>query len=161
MPLQNRQFHNSHLLTDRLVGEALQLGRYMDPSVVEVARRELAEAYELDQHQLDSAAYTLADQNGKIKNLNFFTKKKNLAINLNNTNNLTDRNYLEHVGGYHAEEINDINLYSQQSLFRPADNNNSYISSDTIINNNNNNLSPLSDSQHQRQDGDLLLVTTL
>lgn len=64
VPLPNQQFNNSHLLTDRLVGEALQLGRYMDPSVVEVARRELAEAYELDERQLNTAAYTLADQTG-------------------------------------------------------------------------------------------------
>uniref|UniRef100_A0AC35GDK2 Uncharacterized protein n=2 Tax=Panagrolaimus sp. PS1159 TaxID=55785 RepID=A0AC35GDK2_9BILA len=39
-------------LTDRLVGDALQLGRYMDDTVVGVARRELAEAYELDERDL-------------------------------------------------------------------------------------------------------------
>ena len=40
-------------LAERLVGEALQLGRYQDPQVLEVARREMAEAYELDDRQLD------------------------------------------------------------------------------------------------------------
>lgn len=74
-------------IADHLVREALQpsLGRYMDPQVVEVARRELAEAYELDDRQLDSAAYAL-----------------------------TYPSYLEHVGGLHPDEINDINQYSRR-----------------------------------------------
>lgn len=46
-------------MADRLVGEALQLGRYLDPTVVQAARREIAEAYELDDQQIDSAAYSL------------------------------------------------------------------------------------------------------
>ena len=50
-------------VADKLVGEALQLGRYMDPSVVVAARREIAEAYELDDQQLDTAAYSLTYPN--------------------------------------------------------------------------------------------------
>lgn len=85
-----------------------------------------------------------------------------LVRNLEHQNDATDRNYLEHVGGYHAEEINDINLYSQHSLLRPAGNTNhlgGYIGGSI----NNNNLPPSEDnnSQHQRRDDDLLLVTTL
>lgn len=34
---------NEEGLTERLVGEALALGRYMDERVVEAARREIAE----------------------------------------------------------------------------------------------------------------------
>lgn len=84
-----------HGLTDRLVSEALgpQLGRYMDPSVVEVARREMAEAYDLDERQLNTAAFTL-----------------------------TNPAYLEHVGGLRPEEFSDINQYSQRSLIRQAGN---------------------------------------
>ena len=78
-------------IADRLVGDALQLGRYMDETVVGVARRELAEAYEMDERELESAAFTL-----------------------------TNPEYLEHVGGLHPEEFSDINQYSQRSLLRPA-----------------------------------------
>ncbi|KAI6175284.1 CAC1F-C domain-containing protein [Aphelenchoides bicaudatus] len=63
----------------------------MDPHVVEVARREMAEAYELDDRQLATAAYTL-----------------------------TDPTYYEHTGGMNPNEFSDINQYSQQSLLRPA-----------------------------------------
>uniref|UniRef100_A0A183BSL2 Voltage-dependent L-type calcium channel subunit alpha n=1 Tax=Globodera pallida TaxID=36090 RepID=A0A183BSL2_GLOPA len=51
-----------NVLTDRLVGDALQLGPYHDAHVVEVARRELAEAYQLDERNMDSAAYTYLEQ---------------------------------------------------------------------------------------------------
>ncbi|KAI6214212.1 hypothetical protein M3Y94_00241300 [Aphelenchoides besseyi] len=83
-------------LADRLIGEALEstpgLSRYMDPGVVEVARRELAEAYQLDDRQLANAAFVT----------------------------LTDPTYLAHCGGVHPTEFNDINQYSRQSLLRPA-----------------------------------------
>ncbi|CAD5219442.1 unnamed protein product [Bursaphelenchus okinawaensis] len=95
-PLVQRHLPNNRQHpADQLVRDALQtsLGRYMDPQVVEVARRELAEAYELNERQLQSAAqYTLANPT-----------------------------YLEHVGGIRPEEINDYNQYSQQSLLRRAD----------------------------------------
>lgn len=51
----------------------------------------MAEAYELDDRQLATAAYTL-----------------------------TDPTYYEHTGGLNPNEFNDINQYSQQSLLRPA-----------------------------------------
>uniref|UniRef100_A0A1I8B8S9 CAC1F_C domain-containing protein n=1 Tax=Meloidogyne hapla TaxID=6305 RepID=A0A1I8B8S9_MELHA len=54
-----------HELADRLVGEALQLGPYTDPRLVEVARREMAEAYQLDERQIDqTAAYFLEHMGG-------------------------------------------------------------------------------------------------
>jgi hypothetical protein len=40
---------------------ALQLDPYEDSSVVQVARREMAEAYQLDDRMIDTAAYTLTD----------------------------------------------------------------------------------------------------
>lgn len=82
-----------HHPADQLVRDALHpsLGRYMDPQVVEVARREMAEAFELDERHLSDAAYTLSNPS-----------------------------YLEHVGGVHPDEINDFNQYSQQSLLRPS-----------------------------------------
>lgn len=48
LPLLNRPVSrppdgNDEGLTERLVGEALALGRYMDERVVEAARREIAE----------------------------------------------------------------------------------------------------------------------
>jgi hypothetical protein len=48
------------------VGEALQLGPYTDPRLVEVARRELAEAYQLDDRQMDSAAFSYLEHMGGI-----------------------------------------------------------------------------------------------
>lgn len=60
--MQNAKQHQQHELADRLVGNALQLGPYTDPRLVEVARRELAEAYELDERQMDSAAYHYLEQ---------------------------------------------------------------------------------------------------
>jgi hypothetical protein len=45
------------------VGQALQL---TDPKLVEVARRELAEAYEMDDRQMDSAAYHYLEHMGGI-----------------------------------------------------------------------------------------------
>uniref|UniRef100_A0A7E4W8C3 Voltage-dependent L-type calcium channel subunit alpha n=1 Tax=Panagrellus redivivus TaxID=6233 RepID=A0A7E4W8C3_PANRE len=91
--ISNQQPQNDRRrnITDRLVGDALQLGRYMDDAVVGVARRELAEAYEMDERELETAAYSLANPQ-----------------------------YMEHVGGLHPDEINDINQYSQRSLLRPA-----------------------------------------
>ncbi|KAI1717746.1 ion transport protein [Ditylenchus destructor] len=82
-------------ISDRLVGEALQLGRYMDPGLVEVARRELAEAYELDDRQMErvATAYALADPSAGPHH---------------------------HLGGFQPEEFSDINQYSHKSLLRPA-----------------------------------------
>jgi hypothetical protein len=57
----------------------------------------MAEAYELDDRQLAAAAY-----------------------------NLTDPSYFEHTGGMNPNEFSDINQYSQQSLLRPASNQNSH-----------------------------------
>nr|QSV39147.1 voltage-dependent calcium channel L type alpha-1 [Meloidogyne graminicola] len=84
-------YSTNHELTNRLVGEALQLGQYTDPRLVEVARREMAEAYQLDERQIDqTAAYFLEHMGGGDES--------------------------EGIGG-----INDINQYSQHDLLRPAD----------------------------------------
>lgn len=91
-PSIQRQMRNHP--ADQLVRDALNpsLGRYIDRQVVEVARREMAEAFELDERQLqNAAAYTLANPN-----------------------------YLEHVGGVLPDEISDFNQYSQSSLLRPS-----------------------------------------
>ncbi|KAI6187261.1 Voltage-dependent L-type calcium channel subunit alpha [Aphelenchoides besseyi] len=101
-------------LADRLIGEALEstpgLSRYMDPGVVEVARRELAEAYQLDDRQLANAAFVT----------------------------LTDPTYLAHCGGVHPTEFNDINQYSRQSLLRPAVTNSGPSGRETMANPNGN-----------------------
>ncbi|KAJ1347400.1 hypothetical protein KIN20_002441 [Parelaphostrongylus tenuis] len=47
---------------DRLVGQALGLGRYMDRRVVGAARREIGEAFALNDREMDIAADTLAPQ---------------------------------------------------------------------------------------------------
>uniref|UniRef100_A0A158PKH5 Voltage-dependent L-type calcium channel subunit alpha n=1 Tax=Angiostrongylus costaricensis TaxID=334426 RepID=A0A158PKH5_ANGCS len=47
---------------DRLVGQALGLGRYMDRRVVGAARREIGEAFALNDREMDIAAGTLAPQ---------------------------------------------------------------------------------------------------
>ncbi|VDO35321.1 unnamed protein product [Haemonchus placei] len=47
---------------DRLVGQALGLGRYMDRRVVGAARREIEEAFALKDHEMDMAADSLAPQ---------------------------------------------------------------------------------------------------
>uniref|UniRef100_A0A158P6U9 Voltage-dependent L-type calcium channel subunit alpha n=1 Tax=Angiostrongylus cantonensis TaxID=6313 RepID=A0A158P6U9_ANGCA len=47
---------------DRLVGQALGLGRYMDCRVVGAARREIGEAFALNDREMDIAAGTLAPQ---------------------------------------------------------------------------------------------------
>lgn len=77
-------------LAERLVSEALGLGRYMDERVVEAARREIAEAYSLEESELDRAAATLADQR-----------------------------YMEHLG-MERSEVCDFNRYSASALLRPA-----------------------------------------
>ncbi|MFH4976850.1 hypothetical protein AB6A40_003559 [Gnathostoma spinigerum] len=77
-------------LTERLVGEALDLGRYMDERVVEAARREIAEAYSLEEADLESAAAAL-----------------------------TDPRYMEHLG-MERFEVRDFNRYSATALLRPA-----------------------------------------
>uniref|UniRef100_A0A1I7XSC2 Ca_chan_IQ domain-containing protein n=1 Tax=Heterorhabditis bacteriophora TaxID=37862 RepID=A0A1I7XSC2_HETBA len=46
---------------DRLVGQALGLGRYMDQRVVGAARREIEEAFSLNDREIDLAADSLAD----------------------------------------------------------------------------------------------------
>ena len=38
----------------------INIGAYTDPGIVEIARKEMAEAYHLDEGQIDSAAYMLA-----------------------------------------------------------------------------------------------------
>uniref|UniRef100_A0A915PYJ4 Voltage-dependent L-type calcium channel subunit alpha n=1 Tax=Setaria digitata TaxID=48799 RepID=A0A915PYJ4_9BILA len=81
---------NEEGLTERLVGEALALGRYMDERVVEAARREIAEAYSLEESELESAAATLADAR-----------------------------YMEHLGMERCE-VRDFNRYSERALLRPA-----------------------------------------
>uniref|UniRef100_A0A915B5P9 Voltage-dependent L-type calcium channel subunit alpha n=1 Tax=Parascaris univalens TaxID=6257 RepID=A0A915B5P9_PARUN len=81
---------NEEGLTERLVGEALGLGRYMDERVVEAARREIAEAYSLEESELESAAVALADAR-----------------------------YLEHLG-MERSEVRDFNRYSASALLRPA-----------------------------------------
>uniref|UniRef100_F1KQB4 Voltage-dependent L-type calcium channel subunit alpha n=2 Tax=Ascaris TaxID=6251 RepID=F1KQB4_ASCSU len=81
---------NEEGLTERLVGEALGLGRYMDERVVEAARREIAEAYSLEESELESAAVAL-----------------------------TDARYLEHLG-MERSEVRDFNRYSASALLRPA-----------------------------------------
>ncbi|KHN77958.1 hypothetical protein Tcan_07629 [Toxocara canis] len=81
---------NEEGLTERLVGEALGLGRYMDERVVEAARREIAEAYSLEESELESAAAAL-----------------------------TDARYLEHLG-MERSEVRDFNRYSASALLRPA-----------------------------------------
>ncbi|VDN01667.1 unnamed protein product [Thelazia callipaeda] len=81
---------NGESLTERLVGEALALGRYMDERVVEAARREIAEAYSLEESELESAAATLADAR-----------------------------YMEHLG-MERSEVRDFNRYSARALLRPA-----------------------------------------
>lgn len=81
---------NEEGLTERLVGEALGLGRYMDQRVVEAARREIAEAYSLEESELESAAAAL-----------------------------TDPRYLEHLGMEKCE-VRDFNRYSASALLRPA-----------------------------------------
>lgn len=142
--------HERYSLTDKLVGDALQLGRYMDPAVVEVARRELAEAYELDDRQLDYTAFRLTAATAAA------AASGNLSSNGNASQyGLSSQNYLEHVGGYAPEEVNDINQYSQHSLLRPAINTvclNSGIVPSTTHN----------QSQNKGEhDSELLLVTTL
>ncbi|KHJ93557.1 hypothetical protein OESDEN_06527 [Oesophagostomum dentatum] len=47
---------------DRLVGQALGLGRYMDRRVVGAARREIEEAFALNDREMDMAADSLAPQ---------------------------------------------------------------------------------------------------
>ncbi|KJH46257.1 voltage gated calcium channel IQ domain protein [Dictyocaulus viviparus] len=47
---------------DRLVGQALGLGRYMDRRVVGAARREIEEVFALNDREMDMAAHTLAPQ---------------------------------------------------------------------------------------------------
>ncbi|KAK6110339.1 Ion transport family protein [Brugia pahangi] len=95
LPLSNRPVlrppdRNEEGLTERLVGEALALGRYMDERVVEAARREIAEAYSLEESELESAAATLADAR-----------------------------YMEHLGMERCE-VRDFNRYSARALLRPA-----------------------------------------
>ncbi|MCP9266063.1 Voltage-dependent calcium channel type D subunit alpha-1 [Dirofilaria immitis] len=95
LPLSNRPVlrssdGNEEGLTERLVGEALALGRYMDERVVEAARREIAEAYSLEESELESAAATLADAR-----------------------------YMEHLGMERCE-VRDFNRYSARALLRPA-----------------------------------------
>ncbi|VDK63452.1 unnamed protein product [Onchocerca ochengi] len=95
LPLSNRSVlrpsdGNEEGLTERLVGEALALGRYMDERVVEAARREIAEAYSLEESELESAAATLADAR-----------------------------YMEHLGMERCE-VRDFNKYSARALLRPA-----------------------------------------
>lgn len=139
--------HERYSLTDKLVGDALQLGRYMDPAVVEVARRELAEAYELDDRQLDYTAFRLTAAAAAASG--------NLSSNGDASQyGLFSQNYLEHVGGYAPEEVNDINQYSQHSLLRPAIN--------TVCLNSG--IVPPTNNQSQNKgehDSELLLVTTL
>ncbi|KAL3982074.1 Ion transport family protein [Acanthocheilonema viteae] len=95
LPLSNRpilrpQDGNEEGLTERLVGEALALGRYMDERVVEAARREIAEAYSLEESELENAAATLAGAR-----------------------------YMEHLGMERCE-VRDFNRYSARALLRPA-----------------------------------------
>lgn len=141
-----------YALTDRLVGEALQLGRYMDPAVVEVARRELAEAYELDERQLDSAAFRLTTAAAAASaSGNHFSNGRTLPLV-----GPPISTYLEHVGGFAPEELSDINQYSQHSLLRPASKANC-LNSGMISS-----TAPKQQSQDQAdEDDELLLVTTL
>ncbi|VDN55696.1 unnamed protein product [Dracunculus medinensis] len=81
---------NEKRLSERLVGEALDLGRYMDERVVQAARREIAEAYSLEESEMERVAATL-----------------------------TDQRYLEHLGMDRCE-VRDYNNYSSSALLRPA-----------------------------------------
>ncbi len=58
--------------------------------MVAAARREIAEAYSLDEGDLAEAAHALAHEPA----------------------------YLQHAGGVRPGELRDINQYSQQALFR-------------------------------------------
>uniref|UniRef100_A0A0K0E6W3 Voltage-dependent L-type calcium channel subunit alpha n=1 Tax=Strongyloides stercoralis TaxID=6248 RepID=A0A0K0E6W3_STRER len=144
-------------LTDNLVAKALSLGRYMDHNVVEAARREIAEAYQLDEPSMVRAAYSLSEQPpgpapinmANPSNISHHPLHHSHHININDE--YREPEYLEHVGGIRPEEVNDINQYSQQGLFRPVDPHNMRI---------NNNQNRGNDGNSSSQE-DLLLVTTL
>uniref|UniRef100_A0AC35U5M9 Voltage-dependent L-type calcium channel subunit alpha n=1 Tax=Rhabditophanes sp. KR3021 TaxID=114890 RepID=A0AC35U5M9_9BILA len=102
--------HPRDILTETLVAEALSLGEYMDHNVVEAARREIAEAYQLDENSMNRAAFSLSGEPPAPAPSSHIIHR--------------EPNYLEHVGGMEADEVSDINQYSQNSLFRPAESSN-------------------------------------
>ncbi|PAV83495.1 hypothetical protein WR25_15942 [Diploscapter pachys] len=85
---------------DRLVGQALGLGRYMDRHVVNAARREIEEAFQLDDTEIDAAAVGLSrGEDGVADSLPLPPE------------------YMQHAG---MTEMRDYNEYSRSSLLRPA-----------------------------------------
>ncbi|PAV73408.1 hypothetical protein WR25_19168 isoform B [Diploscapter pachys] len=70
---------------DRLVGQALGLGRYMDRHVVNAARREIEEAFQLDDTEIDAAAVGLSrgEDGVTVRLLAYFWKKKQSEIHNN------------------------------------------------------------------------------
>uniref|UniRef100_A0A5S6R1F3 Voltage-dependent L-type calcium channel subunit alpha n=1 Tax=Trichuris muris TaxID=70415 RepID=A0A5S6R1F3_TRIMR len=75
-----------HVLTNR------GLGRYTDPYLIRTAQLEIAEAYNMTEEQLQSAARSIVQQSPK---------------------------YFEHLGGQKPSDIKDFNQYSQSALFKP------------------------------------------
>ncbi|KFD52385.1 hypothetical protein M513_06766, partial [Trichuris suis] len=68
------------------------LGRYTDPHLIRTAQLEIAEAYNMTEEQLQSAARSIVQQSPK---------------------------YFEHLGGQKPSDIKDFNQYSQSALFKP------------------------------------------
>ncbi|CDW52516.1 voltage dependent calcium channel type D subunit [Trichuris trichiura] len=91
VPSTPRQRNYADVLVEQVLTNR-GLGRYTDPHLIRTAQLEIAEAYNMTEEQLQSAARSIVQQSPK---------------------------YFEHLGGQKPSDIKDFNQYSQSALFKP------------------------------------------
>ncbi|KRY20600.1 Voltage-dependent calcium channel type D subunit alpha-1 [Trichinella patagoniensis] len=99
MPLPHHEHQRNY--ADVLVEKVLAdqgLGRYADPNLIRTTQLEIAEAYNMTEAQMHSAARSLMQRSPK---------------------------YFEHMGGQRPADIKDFNQYSKTALLKPREINSS------------------------------------
>ncbi|KRZ69837.1 Voltage-dependent calcium channel type D subunit alpha-1 [Trichinella papuae] len=97
MPLPHDQRNYADVLVEKVLADQ-GLGRYADPNLIRTTQLEIAEAYNMTEAQMHSAARSLMQRSPK---------------------------YFEHMGGQRPADIKDFNQYSKTALLKPREMNNS------------------------------------
>ncbi|KRY90156.1 Voltage-dependent L-type calcium channel subunit alpha-1F [Trichinella pseudospiralis] len=97
MPLPHDQRNYADVLVEKVLADQ-GLGRYADPNLIRTTQLEIAEAYNMTEAQMHSAARSLMQRSPK---------------------------YFEHMGGQRPADIKDFNQYSKTALLKPRQMNSS------------------------------------